>query len=235
VFAEGKGAGAPYVPQVEAAIVKMESPEPPAPAPATTVAAGSVPPTAMTVPPSAMADEPSVRAMIRDATPPDGVRAVGPFIEIDLRSLSSGSRARKRLAMAAVAAVAVAAMAAVTAGLKGKADQSSGPPRPPPTALAAEPPPATEVAEAPPPTVAKETPAPSVAKAAPPKAPTGLGRLVIAGEAKSRAVYMDGKLMLGSGARSFNVRCGPHTLAVGNKADAREIEIPCNGETKITR
>jgi len=246
VFAEGKGAGAPYVPQVEAALAQLEplvhAPVSGAAAlPVPMLAPASIAPTAVSVPPPVLVDEPSVRAMIRDTTPADGVRAMGPSIEIDLRSLTRGSRTRKRVAITAVAAVAVAVLATGAASIKSKNDQSSGPPRLPPTALAAEPPRA-ELAETTPspvaakdaPVVTKEAPSVPVIKAAA-KAPTGLGRLIITGEARSRAVYMDGKMMLGSGPRSFNVRCGPHTLAVGNKTEPRDIEIPCNGELKITR
>lgn len=246
VFAEGKGAGAPYVPQVEAALAQLEPVvhEPvrgAAALPVPIIAPASIAPTAVSVPPPVLVDEPSVRAMIRDTTPADGVRAMGPSIEIDLRSLSRGARSRKRMAITAVAAVAVAVLATGAASIKSKSDQSSGPPRLPPTALAAEPPRA-EIAESTPAPVAvkdapvvKEAPSVPVIKAAPAKAPTGLGRLLITGEARSRAVYMDGKMMLGSGTRSFNVRCGPHTLSVGSKTEPRDIEIPCNGELKITR
>jgi hypothetical protein len=44
---------------------------------------------------------------------------------------------------------------------------------------------------------------------------------------------MDGKRMLGRGARSFTVMCGPHTIAVGNRADAHEVLVPCNAELVV--
>ena len=56
------------------------------------------------------------------------------------------------------------------------------------------------------------------------------GRLTIKADARSKNVWFDGKRMLGSGQRSFLVLCGMHTIAVGDKVDAKDIEIPCNGE-----
>lgn len=53
------------------------------------------------------------------------------------------------------------------------------------------------------------------------------GRLSIAGAARSREVFFDGKRLLGHGKRSFTVWCGPHTIAVGKRGDVREIDVPC--------
>jgi len=61
------------------------------------------------------------------------------------------------------------------------------------------------------------------------------GRLTIAGAARQTNVYLDGKRLLGAGGRSFVVFCGPHQVAVGNKADAREVDIPCNAELVVSR
>jgi hypothetical protein len=36
--------------------------------------------------------------------------------------------------------------------------------------------------------------------------------------------------MLGHGTRSFAVLCGTHTVAVTDKTDAREVDVPCDGE-----
>lgn len=55
-------------------------------------------------------------------------------------------------------------------------------------------------------------------------------RLTIAGDVRAKDVFMDGKRMLGHGARSFSVMCGAHTIAVSVRSDAHEVEIPCNAE-----
>lgn len=82
---------------------------------------------------------------------------------------------------------------------------------------------------APPPTAA--------ATAAPPPKPEkkGFGRLVVRGPAKNNRVYLDGKLLLGQGQRTFMVFCGDHTIAIGNKADARDVDVPCNGELVVSK
>ena len=59
------------------------------------------------------------------------------------------------------------------------------------------------------------------------------GRLSVAGDARGKDVFMDGKRMLGRGARSFTVMCGTHSIAIGNRADAHEVEIPCNAELVV--
>lgn len=86
-------------------------------------------------------------------------------------------------------------------------------------------PPAVDVAPAPaPPTTAAE-----------PKEKTGWAKLTIKGSAKSHRVYLDGKMLLGQGQRTFMIRCGDHTIAVGNKADAKDVDVPCNGEYVVSR
>ena len=59
------------------------------------------------------------------------------------------------------------------------------------------------------------------------------GRLSISGDARAKDVFIDGKRMLGRGARSFTVICGPHTIAVGNRADAHDVDIPCGAELVV--
>jgi hypothetical protein len=59
------------------------------------------------------------------------------------------------------------------------------------------------------------------------------GRLTIAGDARAKDVFMDGKRMLGRGARSFSVMCGAHTIAVNVRSDAHQVEIPCNAELVV--
>jgi hypothetical protein len=57
-----------------------------------------------------------------------------------------------------------------------------------------------------------------------------LGKLTVKGDSKTKNVWFDGKRMLGTGTRSFLVACGMHTVAVNEKTDVRDIEVPCNGE-----
>lgn len=59
------------------------------------------------------------------------------------------------------------------------------------------------------------------------------GRLSVAGDARSQDVFFDGKRMLGRGARTFTVMCGKHTVAVGARTDAHEVEIPCTGTAEL--
>ena len=58
-------------------------------------------------------------------------------------------------------------------------------------------------------------------------------RLTVAGDARGRDVFFDGKRMLGRGARSFTVMCGTHTIAVGTRTDSREVDIPCTGAAEL--
>lgn len=67
------------------------------------------------------------------------------------------------------------------------------------------------------------------------EAKRGLGKLTIRGEAKHKNVYFDGKRMLGQGSRSFTVFCGMHTVAVTDKTEAKDIEVPCSGEYVVSR
>jgi hypothetical protein len=74
------------------------------------------------------------------------------------------------------------------------------------------------------------------AEVAPPKPEKkGFGRLSVRGAAKHNRVYLDGKLLLGQGQRTFMVFCGDHTIAVGNKAAARDVDVPCNGELVVSK
>lgn len=108
---------------------------------------------------------------------------------------------------------------------------------PAPAAATPAPPMPTEVA---PPNL--DVPPPVVAPASTPAPPstavvekTGWARLTIKGAAKGHRVYLDGKMLLGQGQRTFMIRCGDHTIAVGNKADARGVDIPCNGEYVVSK
>ncbi|MBX3227309.1 MAG: hypothetical protein KIT84_34765 [Labilithrix sp.] len=59
------------------------------------------------------------------------------------------------------------------------------------------------------------------------------GTLTIKPDAKTKTVWFDGKRMLGAGKRSFMVYCGMHTIAVNDKTDQKDMEVPCNGELVI--
>ena len=61
------------------------------------------------------------------------------------------------------------------------------------------------------------------------------GRLSIAGDARSRDVFLDGKRLLGRGARSFTVMCGAHSIAVGTRSDAHDLDVPCNAELVLSK
>jgi hypothetical protein len=83
------------------------------------------------------------------------------------------------------------------------------------------------------------TPAPapvkaSIAAAIKPKA-TGSGWLAIKGSAAHHRVYLDGKMLLGTGSRSFPVGCGSHTVAIDDRAATRDIDVPCNGTFTVTK
>lgn len=94
--------------------------------------------------------------------------------------------------------------------------------------------PTSEIA---PPSVAPPPPTP-----APPSTATeakertaGWAKLTIKGPAKSHRVYLDGKMLLGQGQRSFTIRCGEHSIAVGNKTDAKDVDVPCNAEYVVAK
>jgi hypothetical protein len=87
---------------------------------------------------------------------------------------------------------------------------------------------------------APAAPAIAVAAAAPAPAPVpGLdkrfSRLSITGDARSRDVFLDGKRLLGHGARSFTVTCGAHSIAVGTRADAHTLDAPCGAELVLSK
>jgi hypothetical protein len=144
--------------------------------------------------------------------------------EADLAPL----RARGRLAkvVGALGGCAVAAAVLATLSL-----HKPEPVAPAAAALAAPPaaeitPPPAEVAVAP----VIELPAnePASVKTTDPK--KRFGKLTLKGDASRKLVWFDGKKMLGSGQRTFLVFCGMHTVAVSDKGESKDIDIPCNGE-----
>lgn len=63
------------------------------------------------------------------------------------------------------------------------------------------------------------------------------GKLTIKGDAAKagKLVWFDGKRMIGIGPRNYLVFCGMHTVAVSDKTDTKDVEVPCNGELVISR
>jgi hypothetical protein len=96
------------------------------------------------------------------------------------------------------------------------------------------------------PAVVSDTPPPTLAIPDAPKAVRAavasdaprvrrLGRLAIRGEARFKRVYMDGKLLLGGGVRSFDVLCGPHLISINSRTDGEERDVPCGGELVVSK
>lgn len=62
------------------------------------------------------------------------------------------------------------------------------------------------------------------------------GRLTLRGEARSKPIYMDGKLLLGTGStRSYLVYCGMHTISVAARTGGVKVDIPCGGEMTVAK
>lgn len=162
---------------------------------------------------------------------------------------------RGRLAAIAAACAGVVAAASIAAlvlagGARG-GDAAAETPANAPTAAAAaarvETAPAPEEAAAPgvEAAVTPEEAAPAASAAEPAKAPAAakapidpkkrFGKLTIKADAKRKNVWFDGKRMLGSGQRSFLVFCGMHTIAVADKTETRDVEVPCNGEYVVSK
>jgi hypothetical protein len=142
------------------------------------------------------------------------------------------------IAIAAIAIVAVrAGFAEPTAAGANASDvvamtalaSKPAPSNAPPTITVAAPSAPTEATAPPEPAPAPKAPAPVTKDDYRAK----LGRLAIRGDAVRSNVWLDGKRMLGRGPRSFDVMCGAHVIAVGDKKDATEMEIPCAGELVV--
>jgi len=84
------------------------------------------------------------------------------------------------------------------------------------------------------PNLGSSPPAP-VVHVAPTEPKKQLGKLIVKGEAARKKVWFDGKLLLGAGPRRFPVVCGTHTIAIADKTDAREVDVPCLGEYTLTK
>jgi hypothetical protein len=151
-----------------------------------------------------------------------------------------GARLSRRVLGAAAAAVALVSTIALGVFAVHSASQSvvSAPPGAAAQTLSAQSSPMP--AELAPPELAPPAPAASASAVANAAAPaTGTppaakwARLSVAGDARSRDVFMDGKRMLGKGTRSYTVSCGPHTIAVGTKTDTRDVDLPCTGTYEL--
>lgn len=96
--------------------------------------------------------------------------------------------------------------------------------------------PVATTAEIAPPAIAPAPPTPAPpSTAAVANAKDGWAKLTIKGPAKGHRVYLDGKMLLGKGERSFTVRCGEHSIAIGNKTEAKDVDVPCNGEYVVSK
>jgi hypothetical protein len=83
--------------------------------------------------------------------------------------------------------------------------------------------------------VASRETAPAPAKAAPAGPKKIYGRLSITGDARSKDVFLDGKRLLGRGARNFTVMCGAHTISIGVRNDPHDADVPCGAELVISK
>lgn len=162
--------------------------------------------------------------------------------ESELPGLRS-STSRKRFVFVAGACAGVFALAglAVFALGRGRTETPSASPAAQaavvePAAPVVDPPaPAVDLDQLAPPTPAPAATAEEAQPAKPEKKKSAFGKLTIKGEAKHKNVYFDNKRMLGHGQRSFLVFCGKHTIAVNDRANAQEVEIPCGGEYVVSK
>jgi hypothetical protein len=58
--------------------------------------------------------------------------------------------------------------------------------------------------------------------------------LTISRAAAKHFIFLDGKMMLGTGPRTFPVKCGEHTLAIDDRNASRVITVTCGGEYIVT-
>lgn len=177
--------------------------------------------------------EPSGMAVASDLAPPEEPRAPLPSEDVDLEWTPPAPPTR-RARIAAVAAVCLV----VGVGVTFARDLVRTPTTSPSAAAAATPaPPAPATIDPPavePPAPAAEPAPPPRPKAEPPKNGKKLGRIVLRGKAASGFFFYDGKRLLGTGPRMFDVMCGTHTVALGSRYQAHELDIPCGGAVVVT-
>ena len=135
----------------------------------------------------------------------------------------------RRILIAVGATLGLAAMMIATVIALGSRSAPS-----PATATAAQPAATTAEIATPSTAPAQPTPAPPTT-AVESRTKDGWAKLTIRGPAKGHRVYLDGKMLLGKGARSFTVRCGEHSIAIGNKTEAKDVDVPCNGEYVVSK
>lgn len=164
-----------------------------------------------------------------------------PFADADAERFLPAKRS-SRVVVGAAAAIALVGLASVIAfGVK-STDEASRSHRAPHSAYASQPngaditPPSLDIPEAKPAaTASPSTPATALTSATTTSTgPDQYGRLSIAGKARASYVFLDGKRLLGRGARSFTIVCGPHQIAVGDRSNVRAVDVPCNAETVIS-
>jgi hypothetical protein len=200
------------------------------------------------VEPSGLSVASDVLAETPPQTPPT-FRSTSMSIDVEIEmdepeALSAGVLARGgRSAWVAIAGAATLFAIAGVLALRPASPQASAAAQPATTTAAA---PARAAEEIPPPAEeepaldAKPVEAPKVAPVKDTKESkdakhSKFGRLAIRGDARFKNVFFDGKRMLGKGSRAFPVLCGDHTIAVGDKTDVRQVEVPCDGELLISR
>jgi hypothetical protein len=194
--------------------------------------------------------EPSSLALASDLTPADASVSVSAVVAdaVDLGARSGGLR-RRAIGAAAAAVACLSVVAIGVMALGGASTSPSTATRSAGASVAATGAPASDpgatapltgvtaqgsrsvVATSPRAVVAVASPSPVVATAPAKK----FGRLSIAGGARSKEVFFDGKRLLGHGARSFTVICGAHSIAVGTRGNAQDLDVPCNAELLLTK
>jgi hypothetical protein len=191
--------------------------------------------------------EPSNVVVATDVEPPPAPRTVAPSLVVLPPGLV---RSKKRVAWTIGACLGLALLVgAGTVAVRSHRHVSAAH-APPTHAPPASPPPPVEqpVVAADKPEVAPPPPAASVAEPAGPAATAPvatadtegkkkplLGKFTIKNDGKVKNVWFDGKRMLGTGTRSFLVACGMHTVAVNDRGENKDIEIPCNGEFVVSK
>jgi hypothetical protein len=192
---------------------------------------------------SDLADDASLAAVDRDVQDEPGEVAI-PMFGLSRRVLGASA--------AVVAALSILAISVSTLALRNSlSDSTTSRAQAAATQPAARSFGAAVPAEIPPPDLDVKVAAPAVrapaavAPAAPrdespaPARVTGpkkiYGRLSITGEARAKDVFLDGKRLLGRGARNFTVMCGAHTISIGVRNDPHDVDVPCGAELVVSK
>lgn len=162
-----------------------------------------------------------------------------PFAPDDADPFLPAKRS-SRVVVGAAAAIAVVGLASAIGFGSSSTSEASRSHRAPIAAYAGQPngadltPPSLDIPEAKAPAAASTAPPSAPATTTTSSGPDQYGRLSIAGKARASYVFLDGKRLLGKGARSFTIVCGPHQIAVGDRSNVRAVDVPCNAETVIS-